>query len=199
MPNALLKTMSQQVAAQCDGNRERARQEADAIAAQARSESSALRDSVLKTTHAEMETLAQRWKLKAEAEAAKAELVVQNLAVEEILAKVRALTRKLVESEEFSTVLQALLAEVMEVAPQGIVVLAPEGHVDEVKSWLQANGKASVNIEATDSMWDGVAVQDPKKSFRISNTLTGRFSRVQDKSWSLCMAALFVSTEGGDA
>lgn len=199
MPSALLETMSQQVASQCDGNRELARQEADAIRAQARSECSASRDGALKATHAETQKLAEKWTLKGEAEAAKAELMVQNLAVEEVLEEVRSRIREVVESDKFGGVLEALLAEVMEIAPEGILVLAPEGHVDKVKSWLQANGNGAVNVEASATMWDGVAVQDPKKTFRISNTLTGRFSRVQDKSRSVCMTTLFGSSEGGGA
>lgn len=193
--SALLDTMAREVDAECERTLAAARAEADAIVAAAREKSAAQRDASLKATEAEMVMLDERWRLKAEAEALTAGLSVRNDAVNEVLDQARGEIRSLVDGPDFPGVLDMLLSEVMAVAPAGTTVLAPEKHLDHVRGWLTKNGSSDVPVEASASMWDGVAVQDSGRTFRISNTLSGRFSRVVDNARRLCMTSLF--SEGG--
>ncbi len=188
---ALLETMAQQAAEECGRTVSHARDEEDAILREARAQSDARRETLLKTMAEEMDALDQRWLLKGEAESAKAALVVQNDAVREVLEEVQATIGRMAQGPEFGAVIEALLAEVMAVAPENVIVLAPEPHVDHVRQWLDRNGYGGTPVEGVPAMLDGVAVQDRERSFRISNTLSGRFARVEQAARKLCMEALF--------
>jgi vacuolar-type H+-ATPase subunit E/Vma4 len=86
-----------------------------------------------------------------------------------------------------------LLAELMEEAPDSgdLQVLAPPAHADRVSSWLSNNGRAGVGVEGSEAFKDGVAVQDPGRTFRISNTLSGRFALMEQEIRKHCMTTLF--------
>ncbi|MDP7639210.1 MAG: V-type ATP synthase subunit E family protein [Candidatus Hydrogenedentes bacterium] len=196
---ALLDTMSKQVAAECDQRRANANGDAEAILAEARAKSAAKRESLTTSTDAKMELLDLRWRQKAEAEAAKADLSMKNEAVKAIMAEVEAKVRAIVEGDGFTEILDSLLAEVMAVAEGEVVVLAPDKQVGHVSAWLGDNGHGGVAVEASAHVWDGVAIQDPGRSYRISNTLTGRYRRVAEVARKICMRSLFgASAEGTD-
>lgn len=188
---ALLETMAQQAAEECSQTVSHARDEQDAILREARAQSDARRETLLHTTADEMDALDKRWLLKGEAGAAKAALVVQNDAVREVLEGVRAEIGRMAEGPEFRAVIEALLAEVMAVAPENVIVLAPGPHVGHVRQWLGTNGYNGIPVEDAPALLDGVAVQDRERSFRISNTLSGRFARVEQAARKLCMETLF--------
>lgn len=196
---SLFDTMARQVTEQCAGTLSEARQEAEAIQADARTKSNESWQSAMKTVDAELKLLEERWDQKARAEAAKAELAVQNEAVEAVLASVRVKIREAVEGPEFPQILKALLTEVMAVALEGVVVLAPESQIGHVKKLLSENGHGSLPVEGSSAVWDGVAVQDKQKTFRISNTLSGRYARVEDGARKLCMVTLFGKRWPNDA
>ena len=190
---ALFETMSQQVASQCESNLSEAKREAQAIVAEARAQCAEQRETVLSVTHDELAALNERWRQKAEAEAAKAALGVKNAATQEVLRQVDGDIRSTVEGPEFEAVLDALLEELMAVEEGGddFKVLAPEAHVDRVRNWLANNGHDGVPIETSPELWDGVALQDTNRTFRISNALTGRYSRVLEEARKICMTTLF--------
>ena len=189
---ALFETMSQQVDAQCESNLSEAKRVAEAIVAEARAQCAEQRETVLSATKGELAALDERWRQKAEAEAAKAALVVKNEAMQDVLRQVDEDIRSTVKGPEFEAVLDALLAELMAVEEGGdFKVLAPEAHVDRVRNWLANMGRGSVPIEASSELWDGVALQDMNRTYRISNALTGRYSRVLEEARKTCMTSLF--------
>ena len=194
---ALFETMSQQIAEQCGRGAAEARREADGIEADARAKSRAHRDATLKTAQSEVAMLKLRWEQKAEAEAAKAALLVRKETVEEVLSTIDTKIRSIVEGPDFPAVLDALLAELMAAVSgdDDVVLLAPEAHADHVRAWLKANDERSVTVEASSAMWDGVAVQDAARTYRISNSLAMRFRRVESEIRKVCATTLF----GGDA
>ena len=57
------------------------------------------------------------------------------------------------------------------------MVLAPPAHADHCKQWLESHGYGHLAVEPTPSLTDGVAIQDPAKKFRFTNTLTARFNK----------------------
>ncbi len=188
---ALLDTMARQVDAVRDGNLSAAKESAESILDETRQDCAALELDTLASTASEMETLAERWRQKADSEAAKAALIVQNDAVHAVLDRVQEQILQIVSGDKFPAILDALLSELMAEAPADVIALAPPDHVDHVKAWLSNNGHGSVAVESASSMWDGVAVQDRGRTFRFSNTLTGRLSRVEQQARGLCMTSLF--------
>lgn len=190
--SALFEMMAQQVDAECTRNLDAARREAEAIEAEARAKSQVLRDAMLKETQREVEMLKLRWEQKAEAEAAKAALLVRKETVEDVLSTIEGEIRSIVEGSDFHAVLDSFLAELMAaVSGDDVVLLAPEAHADRARAWLSANGCEGVTVEPSDSMWDGVAVQDSVRTYRISNTLTMRFKRMESEIRKVCATALF--------
>ena len=197
---AILETMARQVDEVYEGNVRAAQESAEGILEETRQECAALEEETLAVTGAEMEVLAERWRQKADAEAAKAALVVQNDAVRAVLAKVGEEIRAIVDSDDFPEILEALLSELMGAASAGVIAHAPPAHVDRVRDLLANNGHGDVSVESASTMWDGVAIQDPERTFRISNTLTGRFARVEQEARKRCMISLFrkqISEEQG--
>lgn len=198
MGSALLETMTAQVTEECEGNRAAAQQEADAIQAEAERKSAAQREATQSAIDAEMDRLDERWRQMAHAEASRADLVVKNDAVKAVMKKVESEIRRIVESNEFPAVLEALLASLATEIQGDVVLIGPEGHADHIKAWLSSNGHAGVAVETSADLWDGVALQDPAQTYRISNTLTGRYGRVEQDARRLCMVNMFGSdaTEG---
>jgi vacuolar-type H+-ATPase subunit E/Vma4 len=198
MGSALLETMTAQVTEECEGNIAAAKAEAVTIQADAEQKSAAHREAVQAATDVEMVRLDERWRQMAHAEASRADLMVKNDAVKAVMEKVQAEVRALVDGSGFTGVLDALLTSLKDEIKEGVVVVGPEKHVDHVKSWLANNGHSSVAVEGSAEMWDGVAVQDPARTYRVSNTLSGRYSRVEQEARRLCMVKMFgnSTTEG---
>lgn len=189
--SALLETMARQVDEVYENNLSAARATVETILEETRQECASMEESTLQATSTEMDALAERWRQKADTEAAKAALSVQNDAVRAVLDRVQDEIRTLVTGEGFQSILDSLLHELMAAAEAEVVALAPEDHVDYVRGWLKKNGFPNVPVEGSSSMWDGVAIQDRDRTFRISNTLTGRFSRVEQNARRICSIALF--------
>lgn len=189
----VIESMSLQVVEQCESTLSEANREAAGIADNARAQSDALREEALIAARHEMDALDELWRQKAEVEAAKAELVMQNDAVRAVLGKVGEENRRIVASDEFPATLDLLLSELMAVAPDDVVALAPPDHCGHVREWLAKNSHDGVPVEGSSSMLDGVAVQDRARTFRISNTLSGRLSRVEQQARRICMMSLFGS------
>jgi vacuolar-type H+-ATPase subunit E/Vma4 len=183
--------MSKQVAEECARRKDNATRDAEAILADVRAKSAAKRESLLAATASEMDLLDLRWRQKADAEASRADLSMKNEAVKAVMANVEAEVRSIVESAGFTGILESLLAQVMAVAEADVIVLAPAKHVDTVSAWLGENGHGGVTVKESLAVWGGVAIQDPDRTYRISNTLTGRYRRVGEEARKLCMRSLF--------
>lgn len=190
---ALFETMARQVEAECAQHTAKAKAEADRIVADAHAKARASGEAALASAKAERDRLDALWKQKAEAETVRLELAMKNDAVEAVLAAVTADIKRLVASPEFPKVLESLLAELMPAVggEKNVQVLCPAAHIDLVKNWLAANGHAGVQVEASPEFPDGVAVQNPARTWRISNTLSGRFAHVEQAVRKHCMTALF--------
>ena len=199
MGSALLETMTAQVTEECEANIAAAQEEAAAIKSEAETRAASQRETVEAVTEAEMTRLDDRYRQMAQAEASRADLVVKNDTVRAVMDKVNAEIRATVSSGRFPAVLEALLGSLRDEIREGLVVLGPEAHLDHIRGWLSNNGFTGVSVEASADLWDGVAVQDAARTYRISNTLTGRFGRVEQEARRVCMLSLFgtASAEGG--
>lgn len=189
---ALFDSMAQQTAEERERRLASARAEAERIVAEAKEQQAREREAALKAVEDELATLAQRSEQRAQAEAAKASLTMRHTVAEEVLDTVQEEIRSLTASDEFPSVLNALLAEVVQAAPdENIVVLVPGPHEDHCREWLSHNSYDKVEVQASKEFWDGAAVQDKARTYRISNTLTGRFAMLEEDARKLCLAKLF--------
>jgi vacuolar-type H+-ATPase subunit E/Vma4 len=189
--SALADTMAKQVMAECESNLNQAQSQANEILEEAKSQAIAHRDAVMTETDKVIRQLDQRWEQMAHAEASRAELSIKKDAVEAVMDTVHAEIKRLVGSPEFSGILEALLSTLMTAADGEAVVLGPESHVSHIQSWLSGNGHGSLEVKASAELWDGVALEDPKHTYRISNTLTGRYARLDQQARKICMQNLF--------
>ena len=200
MGSALLETMTAQVTEQCSATRAAAEQEAKAIAAEAASQAQARREALVAANDADMDRLDERWRLMAHAEASRADLVVKNDAVQAVIRKVELEISAIVASDSFLGVLDALLSSLLNEYTgddADVILVAPEAHVAHVQQWLSGHGHAGMAVEASTEIWDGVALQDPARTYRISNTLTGRYGRIGQEARRLCMVTFFGETSEG--
>ncbi len=196
---ALFETMARQVEAECAEHLAKARAEAERILTDARAKARASTEAALASAKAERDRLDTLWKQKGEAESVRLELSMKNDIVEALLAEVSAGIRRMATSPEFTKVIDRMLAELMAAVAgtSGVQILGPPAHVELIRAWLADHGHAGVKAEGSTEFWDGVAVQDPARTWRVSNTLSGRFARVDQAVRKHCMTTLFGS--GGAA
>ncbi|MBI5093841.1 MAG: V-type ATP synthase subunit E [Candidatus Hydrogenedentes bacterium] len=187
----LFETMRSQTQAECESRLAEARRAAEDIRAAARRQADVRQAESRAAVQTELDHLARHGRMIAEAEAEKATLAMENDVVEEILAGVRQSLEQLAKSPEFGPVVEALLAEVMADADPGVVALAPPAHVELCRRWLQSHGHAGVTVEASQEVWDGVAIQDNRKSYRVTNTLSSRCTKLEGEARRHCMTTLF--------
>lgn len=191
MPQALFETMSRQVAEECDALLARARAEAQDIVDDAGRKAQEQRETALAKTHAEMKRLADRARELAAIRAEQETLTMEQAVADEVLQLVRTELEEMANRPGFEKILDALLAELVRAAPQEGIVLAPQGFGEHCRAWLRQNGHAGLLVEESTSLRDGVAVQDPGRTFRITNTLSSRFNKLENQARKVCIHALF--------
>jgi vacuolar-type H+-ATPase subunit E/Vma4 len=179
--NPLLDLMSKQIASQRETLLAEARDEAEQIRQDGQQQAEQRRSTTLDAVKSELASLAARSRERVEAEAHMVTLTTKDSIANEVLDSVESALAAHAASPEFSRTLEALLAELMADSPEDVVVLAPEAHVDHCKQWLASHGRDGLPVEALPGLTDGVAIQDPDRKFRYTNTLTARF-RLQEGS-----------------
>jgi vacuolar-type H+-ATPase subunit E/Vma4 len=194
---ALFDTMAQEVQADCDRRLGEARREAERILAEGRRVADQEYARGIETTREEISLADRRERQRLDAEHDKAFLAVQHKVVEEVLARVGEEIRRLSQAPDFGAVLEALLAEILaEVRGKKLDVLAPPAHADRIAAFLQERGRGELRVIPWASLTDGVAVQDRRRTYRVSNTLSGRLVAIQDEARKRCQARLFAKREG---
>jgi vacuolar-type H+-ATPase subunit E/Vma4 len=193
--SSLFETMTRQVEAECAGHLAKARAEAERILADARAKAVTSRDATLATARAEVDRLDVLWKQKTEAESVRLELAMENDAVEAVLEKVRAEMTRVAAGPEFPGLLSRLLDELIPAIPSGddVELLGPAAHIEHIRQLIGTRGKQRIEVKASDQFQDGVAAQDRARTWRISNTLHGRFQHMEQAARKHCMTTLFGS------
>ena len=176
---ALFETMTRQVEAESADHLAKARADAERIMADARTAAAASREATLAASRAEVDRLDTLWKQKAQAES--------------VLAKVREDIARLASGAEFQPVLTQLLEELIPAisGEKDVELLTAETHAGQVRQWLSGHGHAGMDVKASSQFWDGVAGQNRGQTWRVSNTLRGRFERLEQTARKHCMTALF--------
>ena len=195
--NPLLDLMSQQVAEQREEFLRAARDEAAAIQQDAQQRAEQRRADTLGAVEGELISLATRSRERVEAEAHMVTLTTKDTITNEVLAAVEVALAERASGPDFPAILDALLAELMADSPSNIVVLAPPAHVDHCKQWLENNGHGDLSVEALNGLTDGVAIQDPARKFRYTNTLSARFRLQEGALRKQALNQLFPDTTPG--
>jgi len=188
---ALLDIMSAQVEAERNDVLAQARAEADEIRQAAADRAAEKRERTLAELKAELDTAAARSKERAEAAAEMVALTTKDTVTDELLRSVQQELKARAAAPEFADTLSALLAELMPEAPEGGTVLVPPQFEDHCREWLEQNGHGGVNVKPSATVHDGVAVEDANHKFRVTNTLSTRFERLEGSLRKYCIEALF--------
>lgn len=187
----LLELMTEEAAAKRGAILARAREDAEAIRAEARDRAAAQHREATDALRADLDAQARRERDRAEAAANMQAQATKELLADEVLEAAAGDLRHFAGTVEFAPVLEALLEELINNAPEEVAVLVPPAHHDRVLTWLAAHGKTHLAVEPDPSLHDGVAVRDLRGRFRISNTLGLRLEKVESAARHACMAALF--------
>lgn len=189
----LLELMTQQAVAEREATLSEAGRQAAQIREEARERCETRRSTVTTEVEAELESLASRGQERAEAAAEMVVKTTRDTIADEVLGTVEDALKEIAQSAEFPAILDALLAEALSGVDGSteVVVLAPPSHVEHCKAWLAANGHEQLAVEPHAALTDGVAVQDPNRSFRVTNTLTARFNRRESALRKMCLNQLF--------
>lgn len=191
----ILELMSQQIASEVEAARAAAQRQAEMVKADARTRASRRREEMLAQVQAEVAELQRRSRERAEAETEMVVLTTKDTVTDEVLTRVKEELSRVSNSPEFTSVLDALLAELMKEAPAGGIVLVPQAHEAHCREWLNSHGHGGLEVQGTREMVDGVAVQDKDHTFRITNTLSARFQQLEPALRKHCVTRLF----GGEA
>jgi vacuolar-type H+-ATPase subunit E/Vma4 len=182
--------MEQEVARRCERVLVDARREADSIVETADRDSAAKREEALRRLEDEVRELAEQSRTRARGEAALETLTFQQETADDVLHRVEAELRRIAGSDAFPDILDALLAEVLEAAPEGdLVVEVPADYVDRCRD--QVRDTRRVDVQAVPALTDGVVARDKKQLFRFVNTLSSRFAGSRDNARRLCIDRLF--------
>ena len=191
MQQALLDTMARHVAQQCEDKLAAARQKADAIIEDAKAKAENRRTKALDQAHAEVERLAKRAREHALRAAENETLTMEHAVADEVLVSAGVELGRLAKSERFPGILEGMLAELVAHSPKTGVIVSPPAHMAVCEAWLQKQGMTGYTVQGDSSLVDGVAYQDAQHTYRITNSLSARFAKVQNDARRICLETLF--------
>lgn len=191
MQHVLLDTMARQVEQGCETRLAAARTEAEAIVAEAREKAGKRYAEGIDRAKRDVERLARRARDLAAVQTEQQAHSMQQAVADEILHSVDAELDRIAAGPDFPAILDALLREIMTVAPNDAEVLAPPAHVERCRQWLANNGHARVVVVPYAPLQDGVAIQDAQRTFRITNSLSSRFHKLENEARKICLRLLF--------
>jgi len=187
----IFNLMTQQIGAEREQALAAAAAEAERVRASARERAAQKRDAALAAVRAEISASAQRSRERAEAEAEMVALTTKDTVTDELLAQVKDELKRHVRSADFPSTLDALLAELLADAPANGIVLVPAAHEAHCRAWLENNGRGGMTVRPSAEVTDGVAVEDEAHTFRVTNTLSTRFDRLEGGLRKYCIQELF--------
>lgn len=188
---SLFDTMNREADARREHILEEARAEAARIIADARQVAEESRTKALEEERLSAAAYREDARQRAQAEAERAIMTMRERVVDKILDTVHEELRAVAQSPGFPELLCRLLAEALEEAPEDAVVLAPPAYAGACRHWLDANGRHGVPVEPEARLWDGIAVTNQARSYRLTNTLTGRFEKTRADARKAAIRRLF--------
>jgi vacuolar-type H+-ATPase subunit E/Vma4 len=191
MQQALFDTMARQVADRCQALLDAARAEAGALLKEAREHADRRRREAVQAAEREVQRLAERARQLLAVEAEHESLTMEQSIADEILRSVSFELEKAALSPKFPAIFDALLAELMADAPKDALVTVPVSFGERAKAWLQQHGYPDVTVQESPAMRDGCAMQDAAHTYRVTNSLSSRLSKLQNEARKVCLRSLF--------
>lgn len=191
MQQALFDTMARQVADRCQAMLDAARAEAGVILKEAREHADQRRRDAVHAAEQEVQRLAERARQLLAVEAEHESLTMEQSIADEVLRSVSFELEKAAQSPKFPAIFDALLAELMTDAPKDALVTVPVSFGERAKTWLQQHGYPDVTVQESPSMRDGCSMQDAAHTYRVTNSLSSRLSKLQNEARKVCLRALF--------
>ena len=187
---ALFDTMERKIARRCEHVLADARREADSVVEAARRDADVARREALQQLDTELCELADQCRMRARGQAALDTLGFQQAAADDVLRRVEAELKRVARSDSFPGILDALVDEVLAVAPQEDIILeVPAEQAARCRD--RALGIGGVTVLASSGLTDGVVARDGQGRFRFVNTLSSRFARLRGDARKLCINRLF--------
>ena len=184
--------MAQQADGQCAQVAAEAQAEAEKIRAQAQAQAASHREAVWRTVRGE-ESHKDRMSAQFAAVAAgKVRLAARNLAVTEVMTLVDREIDRIVDGVEFGAMLENLLDEALAASSGPVIIECPAAHVDRCRALASRRGAEVRDVVASQTLRDGVAVWNPERTLRISNTMRGRLAILEDDARKHIVRRLFM-------
>ncbi len=187
----MLDTMARQVADRCQAALDAARAEAGSILKEARDRADQRRKAAVSAADRDAQRLAERARQLLAVEAEHETLIIEQSIADEILRSVGFELDKVAQLPKFAAIFDALLAELMADAPKDALVTVPVSFGDRTTAWLHQRGLAGVTARESAAMRDGCAMQDAARTYRVTNSLSSRLSKLQNEARKACLNALF--------
>ncbi len=188
--SSLLIAMTREAEARCRECTAEAEEQAAGIVSQATAKHAARRAELLEAARKASARQIAKEHGRALTDASRREDAFEGTFSEEILVETRKAIEELAQSEKFGKVLEALLEEVLLGLPGPLEVVAPPETVGNCTQWLRSKGLDDVRVVPDGTMRDGIAVQDPQRSFRLTNTLSSRCEQIKNQIRQICSEKL---------
>ena len=191
MQSGLLDMMAQAAAQQRTSIRAEAQQQADTITAEAQEAAKHRHDEAVAQLKSQLEFQEKRARMVAEAEAERETLSVQQSVSKEVLRQAADELASVAASQQFSRILEVLLAQLMVEAPDDAIVTVPAQHLTACQAWLKSHGHERKTVEGSESLTDGVSIRDRNHTYRMTNSLSSRMALLDREIRKRCHVRLF--------
>jgi len=191
METALVATLEAKVSTECEAKAAEAERQANAIVAAAQTQAGARRKSAIAIEADSLAFQERRAKLVVESVADREGLAMQQAVVDEALQRARAEFDRVASSAEFGPMIELLLASAMEAAPEEALVIVPAAQLERCQSWLKGNGHGRATVQGSNTLTDGVSVQDRNHTYRVIHTLSSRYEKLEREARKHSLRLLF--------
>jgi len=191
MEAALIATLEAKATSECEAKAAEAERQANAIVAAAQAQAEEERKAAVAREADSLAFQERRAKLVAESEADREGLAMQQAVVDEALQRAQAQFSSVSTSGEFGAMIDSLLESAMEAAPEEALVIVPAAQLERCQSWLKGNGHARATVQGSNTLKDGVSVQDRDKTYRVIHTLSSRYEKLEREARKRSLQILF--------
>lgn len=189
--DAFLNRMTELLEQRCLECLKEAEFRADEILSKAKMQSEEQLCEALENARAKAENLKRRVKTQVKEEATDQILLLRETLVEETLAAISDSIEEIVNGPDFPHVLVTLIEETLHQIEGKAIVKVPQLHLDYCRQWLDKRNYPHVSLDPISEMRDGVIIEDPDHTFRITNTLSGRLEKSVGDIRMLCIKKFF--------
>jgi vacuolar-type H+-ATPase subunit E/Vma4 len=191
MKSDLIATLEAKTSADCEAKAADAERQANAIVANAQAQAEERRKAALGREADALAFQERRAKLVAESEAVREGLAMQQSVVDDALGRARSEFDRMASSGDFGVMIESLLSAAMEAAPEESLVTVPAAQLERCQSWLKANGHARVTVQGSNTLHDGVSVEDRAHTYRVIHTLSSRYEKLEREARKRCLLRMF--------